>query len=89
MLASLLFDIDICDLLFVDINFDIADYAGRTTPYECNQDCATLISNLELTLDKVFSWCDYNCHLFMYSRKRSPRDCVIELRDNRMFKTLL
>ena len=55
MLASLLFDIDICDLLFVDINFDIADYAGRTTPYECNQDCATLISNLELTLDKVFS----------------------------------
>ena len=89
MLASLLFDIDICDLLFVDIKSDIAHYAGSTTPYECNQDCGNLISNLELTLDKVFSWCDYNCHLFMYSRKRSPRDCVIELRDNRMFKTLL
>ena len=25
----------------------------------------------------------------MYSRKRSPRDCVIKLRDNRIFKALL
>ena len=24
----------------------------------------------------------------MYSRKRSPRDCVIKLRDNRIFKAL-
>ena len=30
-----------------------------------------------------------NCHLFMYSRKRSPRNCVIKLRDNRIFKALL
>ena len=30
-----------------------------------------------------------NCHLFMYSRKRSPWDCVIKLRDNRIFKALL
>ena len=37
MLGSLLFDIDICDLLFVDINSDIVDYAGSTTLYECNQ----------------------------------------------------
>ena len=77
MLGSLLFDIDICDLLFVDINSDILDYAGSTTLYECNQHCGNLISNLELTVDKVLSWCDYNCLLFMYSRKRSPRDCII------------
>ena len=31
--------------------------------------------------------CD--CHLFMYSRKWSPQDCVIKLRDNRTFKALL
>ena len=29
------------------------------------------------------------CHLFMYSRKLSPRDCVTKLRDNRIFKALL
>ena len=29
------------------------------------------------------------CHLFMYSRKLSPWDCVIKLRDNRIFKVLL
>ena len=29
------------------------------------------------------------CHLFMYSRKRSPRDGVIKLRDNQIFKALL
>ena len=32
---------------------------------------------------------DSNFHLFMYSRKRSLRDCVIKLRDNRIFKALL
>ena len=29
------------------------------------------------------------CHLFVYSPKRSPRDCVIKLCDNRIFKALL
>ena len=29
------------------------------------------------------------CHLFMYSRKRSPRDCVIKLRDKRTFQVSL
>ena len=29
------------------------------------------------------------CHLFMYSRKRSPWDWLIESRDNWIFKTLL
>ena len=26
------------------------------------------------------------CHLFMYLRKRSPRDCVIKLCDNPIFR---
>ena len=39
---------------------DIADYASDTTPYECDQHCGDLISNLEFTLDKIFCWFDYN-----------------------------
>ena len=31
----------------------------------------------------------YICHLFIYWRKRSPRDCVIKLRDNQIFKVLI
>ena len=33
-IGTLLFNIDICDLLFVDISSDIANYAN-TIPYEC------------------------------------------------------
>ena len=35
ILGPLLFNIDICDLFFVNINSDIANYADGTTPYEC------------------------------------------------------
>ena len=30
-----------------------------------------------------------NCHSFVHSRNRFPWDCVIKLRDNRIFKALL
>ena len=35
ILGPLLFNIDICDLFFVNINSDIANYADGTTAYEC------------------------------------------------------
>ena len=38
---------------FVNIIFDIANYADDTTPYECDQHCDNLISNLEHTVDKI------------------------------------
>ena len=36
----------------------------------------------------MLEW-ENNCHLFMYSQKRSLWDCVIKLPDNRIFKALL
>ena len=54
-LLDLIFDIGVCDLLFVNMTFDIANYSDDTTPYECGQHCDNLISNLELTVDKIFS----------------------------------
>ena len=59
ILGPLLFNIDICDLFFVNITSDIANYADDTTPYECDQHCDNLISNLELTVEKIFNWFEY------------------------------
>ena len=36
ILGPLLFNIDICDLLFVSITSDTANYADDTIPYECD-----------------------------------------------------
>ena len=60
ILGPLLFNIDICDLFFVNITSDIANYADDTTPYECDQDCDNLISTMELTVDKIFNWFEFN-----------------------------
>ena len=73
ILGPLLFNIDICDLFFVNITSDIANYADDTTPYECDQHCDNLISNLELALEKGFNLFEYNnlkanaskCHFFL------------------------
>ena len=37
ILGNLLFNIDICDLFFVDITYNIVNYAGNNTPYKCDQ----------------------------------------------------
>ena len=47
ILGSLLFNIDICDLLFVVMSSDMANYADDTTLYE-------------LTIYKIFNWFKYN-----------------------------
>ena len=54
ILGPLLFNIDICDLVFVNITSDIANYADDTAPYEWDQPCDNLISNMELTVEKIF-----------------------------------
>ena len=43
VLGPLLFNINICDLLFFSITSDIASYADHTTPYEYDQRCDDLI----------------------------------------------
>ena len=73
ILGPLLFNIDICDLFFVNITSDIANYADDTTPYECDQHCDNLINNMELTVEKIFNWFEFNnlkanaskCHFFL------------------------
>ena len=35
ILCPLISNIDICDLFFIDINYDIANYADDTTPCKC------------------------------------------------------
>ena len=37
ILGNLLFNIDICDFFFVDITYNIVNYAGNNTPYKCDQ----------------------------------------------------
>ena len=73
MLGPLLFNIDICDLFFVNITSDITDQADDTTPYECDQHFDNLMSNMKLTVEKIFNWFDFNnlkasaskCHFFL------------------------
>ena len=55
ILGPLLFNIDICDLFFVKITSDIANYADNTTPYECDQHCDILINNMKLIIEKFFN----------------------------------
>ena len=56
----MLLNTDIYDLFFVKITSDFANYTDDTTPHECDQHCDNLISNLELTVDKIFNWFVYN-----------------------------
>ena len=55
ILGPLLFNIDICDLFFIDMSSDIANYADDTTPYECAPYYNELKENLESTICKIFN----------------------------------
>ena len=73
ILGPLLFNIDRCDLFFIDMSSDIANYADDTTPYECAPYYDKLKGNLELTIYKILDWFKYNnfkanatkCHFFL------------------------
>ena len=73
ILGARLFNIDICDLFFIDISSDIANYADDNTPYECAPCYHKLKENLELTIYKIFNWLKFNnfkcnatkCHFFL------------------------
>ena len=83
ILSLLLFNIDICDLFFVNITSDIANYADDTTPYECDQHCDNLISNIELTVEKIFNWFEFNnlkanvskCYFFLSPYQHTSINC--------------
>ena len=50
ILRPLLFNIDICDLFFIDMSSDIANSLYDTTPHECASYCDKLKENLELRI---------------------------------------
>ena len=50
MLGPLLFNIDTCDLFFIEMSSDIANYADDTTPYECASYYDKLKEKMKLTI---------------------------------------
>ena len=66
ILGPPLFDIDICDFVFIDMSSDIANYADDTTPYECDPyyekftkyltGPSIIILKLMLLLNVIFSY---------------------------------
>ena len=55
----------------MDYSFDFANFADDTTAYECRQSFDEVMSNLKITIDKLFDWFTFNnlkanaskCHL--------------------------
>ena len=54
VLWLLLFNIDLCDLLFEDCSSDFASFADDTTPYECGPTFNQVMNNFEITTEKMF-----------------------------------
>ena len=63
----------ICDLFFDDIDIDLANYAGDTTPYAYDLELDKVIKSLEKKFDNPFDWFSDNflkakpdkCHLLI------------------------
>ena len=87
ILGPLSFNIDTCGLFFVYITSDIANYADDATPYEYDQHCDNLISNLEPTVEKIFNWFEYNnlkanaskCRLFLSRYKHNSINIIVSV----------
>ena len=73
ILGPLLFNIDLIDLFFECDNSEIASYADDTTPYSCADDIPSVITQLQSTASKLFSWLT-NIHM-----KVNPGKCHIIL----------
>ena len=65
ILGPKLFNTDICDVFFIDMSSDIANYGDDTTPYECAPYYDKLKENLELAIYKIFNWFKYNISKLM------------------------
>ena len=71
-LGPLLFNIDSIDLFF-ECDSEIASYAHDTTPYSCTDDIPSVITQLQSTASKLFSWFTNN------NMKVNPGKCHILL----------
>ena len=76
ILGPLLFNIDLIDLFFECDDSEIASYADDTTPYSCADDIPSVITQLQSTTSKLFSWFTNNhikvnpgkCHILLGSK---------------------
>ena len=81
ILGLLLFDIDLCDLLFEDYTSDF-DFTDDTTPYECRPTLNEVMNNLETATEKMFEWFSFSnlkanaskCHLLLSPYQPVPVD---------------
>ena len=76
ILGPRVFSIDICDLFFIDMSSDNANYADDTTPYKC----APYYDKLKKVFwnwFKIFNWFKANttkCHFFLSSYQSASRN---------------
>ena len=76
ILGPLLFNINSIDMFYEYEDSDIENYADDTTSCACASDINTVISELEITASKLFTWFDNNhmtanpekSHLFLSSK---------------------
>ena len=76
ILGPLLFNIDLIDLFFECDDSEIASCADDTTPYSCADDIPSVITQLQSTTSKLFSWFTNNhmkvnpgkCHILLGSK---------------------
>ena len=85
----MLFNIDLCDLLFEDYSSDFANFADDTTPCESGPSLNQVMNNFEITTEKTFKWFSFNnlkanaskYHLFLSPYQPVPinvRGSIIE-----------
>ena len=72
ILGPALSNTDICDLFFIDISYDLANYANNTTPYECVPYYDKLKKNVEFSVYKVYNFFFYQCFLSQKFTNHSP-----------------
>ena len=60
ILGLLLFDIHLCDLLFMLCTYDIATYTNDNTSYVTGKTVESVITTLEKVSDVNFEWVNVN-----------------------------
>ena len=81
ILGPLLFDIFLCDLVFLMNETEFASYADDNTPYTSGQNTEDVIRTLESDSVRLFKWFSNNqmkanmgkCHLLLSNKERISR----------------
>ena len=60
ILGPLLFNVFICDMFYFLEDFDIANYADDSTPYNADKNIEFVVNNLEQSSSILFKWLSNN-----------------------------